>query len=120
MYSFTNYIESEAEEKDSMSKLKAVIKFERSQTNITPALLDMTYEFITTKFEHKLPHICHRYFMGKYYGHIADNCFTESSNSLIARDPMGPKPKYNLANAVGSILNHTDEQFRKLRGEAHK
>jgi len=120
LYSFTNYIESEAEEKDSMKKLKAIIRFEQSQSNVSPGLLEFVSEFVSTKFEHKLPFICHCHFMGRYYGNVADNCFTESANSLVARDEMGPKPKYNLANSLGSLLNHTDQQFKKLKSNAYK
>ena len=49
-YSFTNYIESEDEENDSLQKLKDVIAFEQTQSKVSKALLNWTLEFLTTKF----------------------------------------------------------------------
>ena len=86
-YSFTNYIESEDEENDSLQKLKDVIAFERTQSKVSKALLDWTLEFLTTKFVHRLPLLCKRNYLFSYNGHVADNCFTESENSRLVRDP---------------------------------
>ena len=54
-YSFTSDIESEMEEKDSIDKLKMVLNFEKNRGKISKGLLGWTWEFLTTKFEHRLP-----------------------------------------------------------------
>ena len=119
-YSFTNYIETEMEEKDSLHKLKLVIQFELERNKLSKALLEFTMTYVTTKFEHKLGMLCHRHFMSTFMGCIADNCFTESENSALARDPFGPKPNYKLSTAVGSVIQHTDERMRALKTDAER
>ena len=120
LYSFTNYVETESEEKDSLMKLKGTIKFELGRKKLSKALLEFTMTYVTTKFEHKLSMLCHRRFMNTFEGRVADNCFTESDNSALARDPFGPKPNYKLHKAVGTIVQHTDERFRSLITEAER
>lgn len=119
-YSFTNYIESEDEENDSLQKLKDVIAFERTQSKVSKALLDWTLEFLTTKFVHRLPLLCKRNYLFSYNGHVADNCFTESENSRLVRDPMGPRPSYRLHISCDAILQHTDENYRVLISDAKR
>ena len=118
-YSFTNYIEYEHEEKDSLEKLKNVIRFERTQERVTKTLLDWTWTFLTTKFEHRLNMLCFRHYKYRFCGHVADNCFTESENSALARDPLGPKPLYRLHISCDTILQHTDERYRQLISDAN-
>ena len=120
LYSFTSYIETESEEKDSLRKLKGVIQFELERKKLSKALLDFTLTYVTTRFEHRLDMLCHRRFMNTFEGRVADNCFTESDNSALARDPFGPKPNYKLHKAVGTIVQHTDEQFRGLITDAER
>ena len=120
LYSFTNYVETESEEKDSLMKLKGTIKFELGRKKLSKALLEFTMTYVTTKFEHKLSMLCHRQFMNTFEGRVADNCFTESANSQIQRDPFGPKPNFKLSTPVASIIQHTDECFRALRTAAER
>lgn len=117
-YYFTYYIETEMEEKDALSKLKKIIQFERTQGNISTPLLDFTMSFLTTKFENKLTLLCNRHFMYSYSGNVSDNCFTESENSRLGRDSMGPKPAYELSTSVGAIIQNTDEAMRLLKTDA--
>jgi len=119
-YSFTNYIENEMEEKDSLEKLKKTIMFELRREKLSKALLEFTMTFLTTKFEHKLDMLCHRHFMYTFMGTVADNCFTESENSRLARDPFGPKPNLRVDTAVASIIQHTDSCFQTLRTDAER
>ena len=53
-----------------------------------------------------------------FYGWVADNCFTESENSTIERDPLGPKSSYKLHVSADAIIQHTDERFRNLISDA--
>lgn len=119
-YSFTNYIEYEHEELDSLQKLKDVITFERSQKRISNSLLDWTTEFLTEKFEHRLPLLCNRNYKYQLCGSIADNCFTESENSALARDPLGPKPTYRIHVSCDAILQHTDDKFTRLIADCQR
>ena len=110
-YDFTNYIEYGHEEKNHLAKMREIIAFERSQGRVSKPLLDYTLDFLTTKFQDRLPLLCQRHFKFTYCGHVADNCFTESENSSLARDPLGPKPSYRLHVSADAILQHTDERF---------
>ena len=82
------------EEKDTVQKLKDMLHFEKNQGKISKDLIGWTWEYLTTKFEHRLPLLCNRHFMYVLCGYVADNCFTESENSSISRDTLGPKPLY--------------------------
>lgn len=117
-YSFTNYIEYSHEEKDSLAKLRKVIAFEQSNGKVTPALVDFTSNFLTTKFQDRLPNLCLRVFKYAYYGWVADNCFTESENSTIERDAFGPKSSYRLHVSADATIQHTNERFRQMISDA--
>lgn len=119
-YSFTSDIESEMEEKDSIDKLKMVLNFEKNRGNISKGLLGWTWEFLTTKFEHRLPYISLRNYLYRFVGFVADNCFTESENSAIARDPFGPKPLYRLHVSCDTLIQHINERFRVLISDAYR
>ena len=119
LYSFTNYIEYGHEEKHNLQKLYFIIQFERTQKRVHMKLLDFTTEFLRTGFVDRLPMMCHRHFKFNYCGWVDENCFTESENSALARDPLGPKPRYRLHVSADAIIQHTDERFRRLQRDAN-
>ena len=49
---------------------------------------------------------CHRQF------------FTESENSTLARDALGPKSSHRLHVSADTVIQHTDERFRKIIRDA--
>ena len=118
LYSFSTYVESESEEKDSLAKLREVINMEKENNNISKGLLDFTTDYIITGFEDQLYRLCHCNYMDVLWGRIDDNCFSESSNSTLARDALGPKPNQKLHVAADCIIDHSEENNRKLQASA--
>ena len=118
LYSFTKDIESEWEEKDSLHKLRSFISKSRSHPDIKDCVTDFTSNFLLSKFEDQLPRLCLRYTLHSHCGWVHDNCFTESENAAIAKDPLGPKPNMRLHVSGDTILQHTDERFRTLTRDA--
>ena len=108
------------EEKDSMQKLKKVLDFEKNAGKISKGLIGWTWEFLTTKFEHRLPYLSLQNYLYTLQGSVADNCFTESENSAISRDPFGPKPLYRLHVSCDTLIQHINERFRVLISDAHR
>ena len=118
LYSFTTYIELEVEENDSLNKLRQMIDNERSNDKISNMLIDFTIQYITAGFEDQLYRLCFRHYMYNYGGGTGDNCFSESSNSVMSRDVLGPKPKHRLHVAADCIIEHSEECNRKLYASA--
>jgi len=118
LYSFTNYIESREEEKDSMEKLKAFVRLQKDHPQVSANLVRATIDFIITKFESRLSRLCHRHFLHVVAGDSGDNCWSESSNSSLARDPLGPNPCHHLHVSMDAINEHNEETVGKLRRAA--
>ena len=115
LYSFTNYTETRDEEKDSMKKLKAFVRNQKDNAHISNNLIQATLDFIITKFEDRLPRLSHRHYLHAVAGGFADNCFSESSNASLSRDPLGPNPSHHLHNSMDAINEHNQEAVAKLR-----
>ena len=120
LYSFRNDIETEEEEKHSLSKLREVIAHEKRTGRVTCSILDYTENFLTAKFEDRLPFISHRHYMYSSGGQVADNCYVESENAATASDPLGPKPKYRLAVSASALIEHTDNRMKGLITNCHE
>lgn len=120
LYSFKNDIETEEEEKHSLSKLREVIAYERSAGRVTSSILDYTENFLTAKFEDRLRFICFRHYMYSRGGQVADNCYVESENAATAKDPTGPKPKYGLAVSASALIQHTDNRMKDIIANCHE
>lgn len=119
-YSFMNDIENVQEEQDSLSKLKNVINKERGNDAIANVILDETLTFITVSFEDQLYRMSHYHYKKSWWGWVSENCFTESSNSSLSRDPFGPKPNHKLHVAGSCILDHTESTHVKIQTQAVK
>ena len=104
LYFFTSDIESESEELDCMEKLRRFIRNARCDPDINSVLINFVDDWITKSFEHLLPSLCHRHYMYRYFGWVADNCFTESENAVLVGDEMGPKPSHRMHVAGDAIL----------------
>ena len=120
MYSFCNYVETPEEENDSLRKLREVLRIDFESQVVTRALVEYTEEFVVTKFIPSLPKLCLRYSKNFFFGWLADNCFVESENSALVRDPMGPKPNYKLHVSTSSIIQHTNSRMHSLNHWAHQ
>lgn len=114
-YSFVDYIVSEAEERYHLSALRKTIDSEKGNDKIRNALLDATILFIREGFEDQLYRLCHRHYLCAVWGGVSENCFTESSNSSLSRDALGPKPNHSIPVAAGAIVEHTEATHNKVK-----
>lgn len=58
--------------------------------------------------------------MNVWWGKVDQNCFVESGNSSLSRDPLGPKANHSLHVAGSCILQHTETRHKNLKTEAIK
>jgi hypothetical protein len=99
---------------DSLKKLNAYIAEVKSIGNVNPDLITYTEIFKTKSFETNLYRLCQRHYMGIAFGHEAANCFTESENARLYRDPQGPKANNKLHVAGEKIIQNTTKAFKTI------
>ena len=84
LYSFTSDIESEFEETDSLSKLKTYVKNAKSNKMISGSVIEFVENFIRVSFETQLDRLSKRHYMHLFSHWVAESCFVESANNMIA------------------------------------
>jgi hypothetical protein len=62
--------------------------------------------------------LCQCYFLGTYGGYLKANSFTESENSAVKRDPMGPKPNMGIDRSQQAIQAHETKRIVELATKA--
>ena len=72
---------------------------------VSSTLISFTRNYITASFLPMLPKLSFHHYMHKGMGMIDHNCFRESENSVLSRDPAGPKPNNKLHVACDEIIN---------------
>ena len=63
--------------------------------------------YVIAKFMPDLSRLSHRHYMGTMMGFRRNNCFSETENALLYRDPMGPSSNNKLHISYSKIANHT-------------
>jgi len=119
LYSFTNDIETEEQEKDSLEQLSLFIDLSEKE-GVNKSLITATRQFIRESFKPYLPLLCQRHFNDIYCGNTNENCFTESDNASMKKDSMGPKSNSRLHCSTSAIVGHTERRTGKLEREALK
>jgi hypothetical protein len=59
---------------------------------VPPSLKTFTGNYGEKGFKPLLPKLCQRHFQDIYGGNLAANSFTESKNTALKKDTMGPRP----------------------------
>lgn len=118
-YHFTDSIETEAQEKDSLAKLDLYIDEVEKEGKVTPGLITATKTFLDESFTPVLRLLCFREYMYIYCGDVNENCFTESDNASLKGDSMGPAANSKLYNSADAIIQHTGRRTDKLQSKAH-
>lgn len=118
-YHFTERIETEAQEKDSLAKLDIYIDEVEKEGKVSPGLITATKTFLDESFTPVLRLLCFREYMYIYCGDVNENCFTESDNASLKKDPMGPAANSKLYNSADAIIQHTGRRTDKLQSKAH-
>ena len=113
-YSFTSEITNKEMEKDSLKKLNAYIAEVKSLGNVNPELITYTEVFKTKSPVPNLYRLCQRHYMGIAFGHEAANCFTESKNARLYKDPQGPKANNKLHVAGEKIIQNTTKAYKTI------
>ena len=119
-YHFTNNIETEAQEADSLAKLNFYLDEVDTASIVNSNLVEFTRTFVRQRFKPVLGLLCFRHYHDIYCGDVNENCFVESDNSSLKRDPMGPTANGKLFFSAHSITQHTKRRMRQLQVEAVK
>lgn len=119
-YSFTNSVETQAQEEDSLAKLHIYIDEADEAGIVSSALIVFTKTYIRESFKPVLALLSFRHYMDIYCGDVDENCFVESDNSSLKRDDMGPNANSKLFNSARVITQHTDRRMKKLQADAVK
>jgi hypothetical protein len=99
-------------------KLKTYMDEANSVENISKACLQFTKSFFTSSFEKQLYHMCHRHYMGCWFGWVSESSFVESSNKSLQYLVVDPKITDTLHHAGDKILQYTYKTHRKRQTEA--
>ena len=120
LYHFTNDIETEAQMKDSYEKLTAFVVAGQEDPNLTKSLLTYTDKFLRESFQPMLPLLCQCYFQDVFCGDVNANCFVESDNASLKKDPMKPNANSRLYVSCKNICDHTNRRLNQLKTTAAK
>ena len=94
LYFFVNEVEFQYEEIYCMWVMDQFIAETKSEQLVYQPLVHFTENYLITAFYPLLDTLSFRHYMYTPYGWVGDNCFSESSNSQLSRDPCGPKVSF--------------------------
>ena len=119
-YTFTDKIETKAQEVDSLAKLMHYIDQVSKTEKVSERLITFTKSFIRESFVPNLGSLCFRHYMDVYWGDVGANSFTEGDNSSLKRDIRGPNANYNLCASSNAITGHVDRRIDDLQKSSVK
>ena len=119
-YTFTDKIETKAQEVDSLEKLMHYIDQVSKTEKVSERLITFTKSFIRESFVPNLGSLCFRHYMDVYWGDVGANSFTEGDNSSLKRDIRGPNANYNLCASSSAITGHVDRRIDHLQKSSVK
>ena len=90
----------------------------RDGSAVSPSVLDFTEQFIRKSFNPKKGLLSQASYMDSFSGWVADNCFTESENSVLQRDRCGPTPNNGVDVAIDRITCHTANRYQTIMTNA--
>ena len=114
-YTFTDKIETKAQEVDSIEKLMHYIDQVSKTEKVSERLITFTKSFIRESFVPNLGSLCFRHYMDVYWGDVCADSFTEGDNSSLKRDIKGPSANYNLYASSKAITDHVNQQIDELQ-----
>jgi hypothetical protein len=112
-YSFADYIETKHEEEYSLAKLQCYINNARTAGKVSKQLIQFTETYLKD-FIADLASLCLRQYIDVYCGSVNENCFTESENAILKKNPCGPKANNKLNTSVDATITHTQERYNRL------
>lgn len=120
LYHFTNDIETEAQMKDSYVKLTNFILDAEKDSGLSEPLVAFTANYLLTSFHPYLSLLCQCYFQDVSCGDVNANCFVESDNASLKKDPMKPNANSKLYVSCKNICAHTNRRMNTLKRNAAK
>lgn len=120
LYHFTNEIETPAQMNDSYAKLEDFIADAEDDTELTTALVNYTSTWLRESFKPLLRLLCQCYYQDVPCGDVNANCFVESDNAALKKDPMRPNANSKLYISAKNIVSHTNRRMNTLKADAAK
>ena len=120
LYHFTNEIETEAQMWDSYHKLEEFVTSALNDSALSNNLVVNTSTFLRESFKPMLQLLCQCYYNEVFCGDVNENCFVESDNASLKKDPMKPHANSRLYVSAKNILDHTTRRIDKLMRQATK
>lgn len=117
LYHVMNDIETEPQMKDSLKKLDAFVDSSYTK-EINKDLIVNTRIFIRESFKPMLRLLCQCYFNDVFCGDVNENCWVESDNAALKKDPLRPHANSSLPVATKNVLQHGDRRMNSLRSKA--
>ena len=116
-YSFTDSIESEFEENDSLQKLEKSIAIAKEK-DTNHRLITKTLLYLEKSFKKTLHMFSSRHYKHLFCGDVSDNCWMESDNSSMKRLWKGPKPQNDLHISQRNIMSFGEERIMNRNSNA--
>ena len=115
-YSFTTDIDTEMKEEAHIKYFALWLQQEKS--NVSKPLFRFTATFWEKSFKNNLYRMCFRHYKKIPGGDERSTSFTESANSSLKRDIMGPKPHQAIDSSQMAITDHEQRRIDRLQKDA--
>lgn len=106
LWHFAKAIEYHAQQVDSYKKLTAFVVLAAKDTKLTKALVSNTLKWLRESFQTYLPLLCQCNYHAVYGGNTHENCWVQSDNAALKKDPMKPKSNHILYVAADRVVNN--------------
>jgi hypothetical protein len=116
LYSFCDSVETFEEEEH--SKLHFVSFVSNQDSKLSKPLLAFTNKFFNNGFVPILPRLCYRHFFHLPGGDLGASSISESENSALKRDTLGPVPQQSIDRSQEAIQAHEQRRLQNLRTQS--
>jgi hypothetical protein len=113
LYSFCDYVETAEEEEHSKHQFNLFVSSQDQK--ISKTLHTYTKTFFNTRFVPFLPRLCFHHFLHLPGGDLGANLISESENSALKRDTLGPVPQQSIDKSQEAIQAHEHRRLQNLR-----
>ena len=108
--SFCRVIESQEEEEDSIKNLQAYVDIKSKENSASNNLILLTRNCMLGSFLPQLHRLCFRHCKNQKAGFIDNNFFSESENSALSRDSLGPRSNHKLHVSCDTIMQNSKKR----------
>ena len=108
-YSFTTDIDTERKEIMHIKNFELWLR--QQKQHVSKKLFKFTTTFWQKIFKYNLHKLCFRHYKSRPGGDERSTSFTESANSALKRDTMGPAPNQPLDRSQAAIADHKQRRI---------